>query len=136
MTTKSGVTWRDLYELVASLGSPLVREFENGYMELSVNPDACNCAPACWRGRGDLLGMDLSLVGVTPYDYTGESLVLPAWYHIGLSCGNRFRVPCRFNEDGKPEMVLDLVFVAVRELLPLRSLDGSLHLVGEEMGHA
>lgn len=136
MTTKSGVTWRDLYDLVASLGSPLVREFENGYMELSVNPDACNCAPACWRGRGDLLGMDLSLVGVTPYDYTGESLVLPAWYHIGLSCGNRFRVPCRFNEYGKPEMVLDLVFVAVRELLPLRSLDGSLHLVGEEMGHA
>lgn len=136
MTTKSGVTWRDLYELVASLGSPLVREFENGYVELSVNPDACNCAPACWRGRGDLLGMDLSLVGITPYDYTGESLVLPAWYHIGLSCGNRFRVPCRFNEEGKPEMVLDLVFVAVRELLPLRSLDGSLHLVGEEMGHA
>ena len=136
MTTKSGVTWRDLYKLVASLGSPLVREFENGYMELSVNPDACNCAPACWRGRGDLLGMDLSLVGVTPYDYTGESLVLPAWYHIGLSCGNRFRVPCRFNEYGKPEMVLDLVFVGVRELLPLRSLDGSLHLVGEEMGHA
>lgn len=136
MSAEHGVTWGDLCELVARLGRLLVREFENGYMELSVNPDACGRAPACWRGRGDLLGMELSPVGVTPHDYTGESLVLPAWYHIGLSCGNRFRVPCRFNADGKPEMVLELVFVDVRELLPLRSLDGSLHLVGKEVGHA
>lgn len=52
MTAGRGVTWGDLYELVSSTGSALVREYENGYMELSVIPDASSSAPACWQGRG------------------------------------------------------------------------------------